>query len=424
MNVTAANRVAGEGFEMLLRELYPHSTPREQRERWLGILQEFAASFGSGGSPSLFSAPGRVELAGNHTDHQNGRVLAAAITCDAAGAAIANDSPIIRINSQGFTPDIIDISDLSPDKYEHGKPAALVRGIVAHFLSRGFAASGFDAYISSDVPVGSGLSSSAAFETLIGTMLNGLFNDGKAGSADIAAAGRHAENVYFGKPSGLMDQTVSATGGILMIDFKDSETPVALRVEADLKDYAICVTQAGGDHSALTEDYAAIPAEMSSVAGFFGMTLLRSVKPELFYGKLRELRNNVGDRAVLRSMHFFAENERVQAGAGCLGQGDTAGFMRLINESGRSSWELLQNIYRPGAVREQPLATALALSDRLLAGRGASRVHGGGFAGTILAFVPVDMLEDYTKGLEFLTGAGSCRVVNIRLRGASQILTV
>ena len=366
-----------------------------------------------------FSAPGRTELGGNHTDHQRGCVLAAAVDLETTAQVRLNGSNIIRVISEGYSPVEIDICDLERREEEKNTTAALVRGVAYAFAQRGCALQGFDALVSSQVLPGSGLSSSAAFEVLMGTILNELFFDAALTPAEIARIGQYAENVYFGKPCGLMDQMASAVGGMVFIDFACPESPAVERLDvafASLK-HALCIIDTGADHADLTEEYAAIPGELAKICGFFGQEVLRQIPEEEFFAALPQLRGQVPDRAIMRAVHFYQENRRVQRQAQALRQGDFDTFLSLVKESGRSSWMYLQNIVPAGAVEAQPVALALALCDTLLQGRGAFRVHGGGFAGTVQAFVPLDMLEDFRAGIEAVLGQGSCHILSVRAEG-------
>ena len=358
-----------------------------------------------------FSAPGRVEIGGNHTDHQHGRVLAAAVELYMKCSAEPNGTDIVHIRSECFGDDTVDLSDLSVCESEKGTPAALVRGVAAWLVEHGHEVGGFDVNISSDVPIGSGLSSSAAFEVLIGNVFCGLFNL-EITPLEIAIAGQYAENVYFGKPCGLMDQCASSFGGLVMIDFADPKNPVVTPIQTDFSGYSMCVVATGGSHADLTPDYAAIPGEMKTVAAFFGKDHLREVPPDEFYAEFGKLRH-LSDRALLRAVHFFGDNERVSKQADALKCGDMRAFLELVNESGRSSLNYLQNVFSSKNPEEQGLTLALALSERILSGRGAWRVHGGGFAGTILAFVPDDLKVEYQKRMNEVFGDGCCRFLNI-----------
>ena len=367
----------------------------------------------------VFSAPGRTELSGNHTDHQHGRVLAAAVDLDTRATVAKNDLGCLRILSEGYPLCRVALDDLARKPEETGTTAALIRGVAARFVQLGATLSGVDAYVTSTVLPGSGLSSSAAFEVLIGTILNRLFCGGRFTPVQIAQIGQWAENVYFGKPCGLMDQTASAVGGVVAIDFQDPAAPQVRRLDADLHalGYALCILDSGADHAALTDEYAAILAEMNAAAAVFGKTCLRDVAETDFYARLGEVRRAAGDRAALRAMHFFDDDRRVARQADALARGDFDEFLRLVSESGRSSWLYLQDVVPLGATRGQHMALALALAEKLLGGRGACRVHGGGFAGTIQAFVPLDALEHFRRGMEAVLGAGSCHILSVRPEG-------
>lgn len=366
----------------------------------------------------IFSAPGRTELGGNHTDHQLGRVLAAAVNLDTKAAVAVNDKAVINIYSEGYSQISIAINDLAVHPEEKGSTAALVRGVAAGATGAGMALHGFDAYIVSDVPVGSGLSSSAAFEVLIGTIVEHLAGV-EHNAVKIAQLGRYAENVYFGKPSGLMDQMASSVGNIVAIDFADSAAPSVQPLDFDFAatGHALCIIDSGADHADLTDEYAAIPNELKKVCSVFGKTYLREVEENDFYAHLAEVRQCAGDRAALRAMHIFNENRRVQQQTAALTTGDFDAFLHLVSTSGRSSWMYLQNVIPAGSTAHQQLAFALATAEHLLAGRGACRVHGGGFAGTIQAFVPDDMLEEFKAGVEAVLGSGKCHILNIRREG-------
>lgn len=366
----------------------------------------------------IFSAPGRTELGGNHTDHQHGLVLAAAVTLDTKAAAAENNDGCIRVMSEGYAPVTVRLNELEMQPEERNTTAALVRGVAAGFVRRGYGVRGFDAYVVSDVLPGSGLSSSAAFEVLIGTVINAL-SGGALSPAEIARIGQYAENEYFGKPSGLMDQTASAVGGIVAIDFADPGAPVITPVEFDFAEcgYALCIIDSGADHAELTEEYSAITNELKAVCRVFGKEHLREVDEHEFYARIAEVRRAAGDRAALRAAHVFNENKRCAVETAALGNGDFERFLQLVTESGRSSWMYLQNVIPTGSTARQELAFALLLCERLLGGRGAFRVHGGGFAGTVQAFVPVDMLENFRAGIDAVLGAGSCHVLSIRREG-------
>lgn len=362
-----------------------------------------------------FSAPGRTEISGNHTDHQHGCVLAAAVDLETTAEVTLRPDSIIRVASEGYAPVEIDLNDLSVHAEEKNTTAALVRGVAAAFAQRGCKLHGFDAAVRSTVLPGSGLSSSAAFEVLIGTICNELFFDKKCSAIEIAQIGQYAENVYFGKPCGLMDQLVSSMGGLVYIDFADPAQPAAERVSFDFSHcgHALCIVSCGADHANLTADYAAIPDELARVCAVFGKTYLREVDEEDFCRQLPAVRAAAGDRAVLRAMHVYDENRRVRAEVQALRAGDFARFLALVNASGDSSWEYLQNITPAGAAARQDMALTLALCRRLLAGTGAVRVHGGGFAGTALSIVPEERIPCFTAGLERALAPGCCHVLRV-----------
>ena len=369
-----------------------------------------------------FSAPGRTELGGNHTDHQHGCVLAAAIDLEMTAAVKRNGTNRIRVRSEGFAPFEIDLTELSFREEEKGTTAALVRGIAAEFVRLGAALQGFDIDIRSQVLPGSGLSSSAAFEVLMGTVCNTLFYDGRLTPEEIAGIGQRAENTYFGKPCGLMDQMACSVGGLVSIDF-EQDVPKVERLDFDFAKagYALCIIDSGADHADLTEEYAAITRELSQLCGYFGKAYLRQIPEDIFMAALPKLRGTVPDRAILRAIHVYKENRRVIAQKDALAAGKIDDFLTLVNESGRSSWMYLQNICPTDAVNRQPVALALALCDTLLGGAGAFRVHGGGFAGTVQAYVPLAKLEHFVAGMEQVLGKGCCQVVNVRNHGGIQI---
>lgn len=406
-----------------LATLYAADELPRQRERIVAAVAKFEALFGLGRELRLFSAPGRTEVGGNHTDHQRGRVLAAAVNLDVLCVAAKNDDGVIRIHSEGYARDEVETSDLAVRESEKNRAAALIRGVAARCKEKGFAVGGFDAYTTSDVLKGSGLSSSAAFEVAVGTILSHLYNGGGISAVRIAQIGQYAENAYFGKPSGLMDQMASSVGGFVAIDFSDPEQPIIDAVSLDLHaaGYTLCVVDTGGDHADLTHEYAAIPVEMGRVAKWFGGQYLRDVETERFYAALPQLRRDCGDRAVLRAMHFFGDNRRVAEQAKALRTGDIAGFLRMVVDSGRSSQSCLQNVFACSDPQHQGLSLALARSEQLLANDGAWRVHGGGFAGTIQAFVPNGGVGAYTDAMESLFGDGCCHHLSIRPVGGVEI---
>ena len=362
-----------------------------------------------------FSALGRTEIGGNHTDHQYGCVLTAAVDMTTTAEVTLNGTNVIRVDSEGYRPVEIDLGDLNAKESERNTTAALIRGVAAAFAQRGYKLAGFDAKVRSTVLPGSGLSSSAAFEVLIGRILNGLFADNAVSAIEIAQIGQYAENVYFGKPCGLMDQMASSVGGLVFIDFAIPAQPNVEKIDYDFAHcgYTICIIDSGADHADLTAEYAAIPAEMKNVAAYFGKTVLRDVDERDFYARLAEVRKAAGDRAVLRAMHFFDENRRVQMQVRALRNDNFAAFLNYVNESGNASWELLQNITPLGATAHQEMALTLALCRKLLGGEGAVRVHGGGFAGTVLAFVPNDKYDCFKGDFEDAAGRECCHKLEI-----------
>ena len=378
----------------------------------------FAANF-SGQPERYFSAPGRTEIGGNHTDHQRGRVLAAAVNLDTVAAVRVNDSNFIRIQSAGYPLCEVDIRNLTPVEAEINATPALIRGVAARFVQLGCKISGFDAYVESTVLPGSGLSSSAAFEVLIGTIINHLFFDGKASQPEIAMIGQYAENVFFGKPCGLMDQTASAVGNLVTIDFLDKENPVIKSVDFDFAScgHALCIIDSRASHADLTDEYAAIPGEIKAVAAYFGKEVLTQIDESDFFAAIPALREVCGDRAVMRCIHFYQENQRVPKQVKALEEGDFSTFLQLIKESGHSSWMYLQNVIPAGYKAHQDVAVSLALCEHYLKSKGAYRVHGGGFAGTVQAFVPLADLDDFRAGIDAALGEGACHVLSIRPQG-------
>lgn len=362
-----------------------------------------------------FSAPGRVELGGNHTDHQHGCVLAAAVDLEMRAAVTPNHDGVIRVFSQGFAPVEVALGDWTPRPEERNTTAALVRGMAAQFIRRGAALTGLDMRVTSQVPVGSGLSSSAAFEVLLGRVFSGLCCGGSVSPEDIARMGQTAERDYFGKPCGLMDQMASSVGGLVYMDFADPVHPAMERIDCDLgaSGYGLFIVDSGADHAALTADYAAIPAELEQVCRVFGAEVLRQVDETEFYRRLLAVRAAAGDRAALRAIHVFDENRRAAAEAEALRKRDFPAFLALVNASGASSWQYLQNV-TAGDPRQQALAVTLAMCRRALGGQGAVRVHGGGFAGTALAFVPDDRREMFLRTVEQTLGVDKCRLLSVR----------
>ena len=382
----------------------------------------FAAAFG-GAPERYFSAPGRTEIGGNHTDHQRGRVLAAAVNLDTVAAVRVNGTDTIRILSQGYPLCEVDVKELTPRADEINTTPALIRGVAARFAQLGCEVRGFDAYCESTVLPGSGLSSSAAYEVLIGTIVNHLFFEGKVSQAEVAQIGQYAENVFFGKPCGLMDQTASAVGNLVTIDFFDKEHPVIQPVNFDFSacGHALCIIDTRASHADLTDEYAAIPNEIKAVCAHFGKEVLSQIDEAEFYAAIPALRTSCGDRAVLRAVHFYQDNARVPQQVAALEAGDFAAFLKLVKESGHSSYMYLQNVIPAGYTQHQDVAIALALCEHYLQGKGAYRVHGGGFAGTVQAFVPFEILEDFRSGIDSVLGEGACHVLSIRPQGGVEM---
>lgn len=395
----------------------------KQKKRYTEAIEEFTKLFPQHEEIHIYSAPGRTEVGGNHTDHQHGCVFAAAVNLDVIAVVAFHNEGVIRLKSAGYPQDNVELSDLSVHSEETGRSASIIRGIASKFTEIGAKIGGFDAYTTSDVLSGSGLSSSAAFEVLVGTIIDKHYNAGNAGAVEIAKIGQYAENVYFGKGSGLMDQMVSSLGGFVFIDFEDIANPVIKAHSFDFEKagYKLCITDTKGSHSDLTEDYVSVPTEMKNVAKQFGREYLRAVDEKEFYEKLPQLRENCTDRELMRAAHFFAENNRAVYEAQALEKGDINGFLALVNQSGDSSANLLQNLYSCKNPQQQAIPLAIMLSKRVLAESGAVRVHGGGFAGTIQAFVPVDKAEEYSTAMNSLFGEGSCHILRIRPVGGIEI---
>lgn len=411
----------GEMNERFTR-LYGEDTAKASA-RFLHITDLFEDKFGVREDIRFFSAPGRTEVCGNHTDHNHGKVLAAAINLDAVACAVKTDEHYIRVYSENFPGDVIDLEDLSVQTKEIGKSASLVRGVAARFRELGYNIGGIDCVTVNNVLKGSGMSSSASFEVLVGTMLSYLYNDGKVSPVEIAKIAQYAENVYFGKPCGLMDQMACSVGSFVAIDFADPAAPVIEPVDFDFAScgHALCIVDTKADHADLTDEYAAIRSEMEAVAGIFGKTCLREVAEADVMNHIAFIREKLGERPLLRAMHFYADNKRVEAEAEALAKGDFETFKALTIDSGRSSYMYNQNVFAASAPLSQPVSLALALSESILKGRGAWRVHGGGFAGTIQAFVPEDLLEEYKEKTEALFGAGACYVLAIRPVGGTEV---
>lgn len=420
---TLKNGILNGEFDDRFKDIYiSDEEVSYEKSRYARAVEAYREVFGDG-EVSIFSAPGRSEISGNHTDHQHGSVLAASISDDAiAVTGIRNDGKV-RVLSKGYDMIEADISDLEKLDADEGTTRALIRGVLAGTKERGYRIGGFDAYITSNVLGGSGLSSSAAFETIIGSILSGLYNDMKISPIEIAIIGQYAENVYFGKPCGLMDQMACSVGSLCYIDFADPENPVVDRIEFDLDahGYSLCITDTKGSHADLTDDYAAIPKEMKSVAACFGKEYLNELTEEDILANISSLREKTSDRAVLRAIHFYEEVKRVEEARNALKNDDLDSFLGVIRASGNSSFKYLQNVYPNHDINNQNVSIALAVSDVNLKDNGVARVHGGGFAGTIQAFVKHEAVEAYRKAMDSVFGEGSCKVLNIRKYGGIQV---
>lgn len=413
------------GLDAVLTDLYGEQNVDAQRERWCGAVDGYTAHYGESDELRIFSVPGRTEVSGNHTDHNQGKVLAASIDLDIIAVAARTDNGIISVKSEGFPEDVVKIADIAVDPAKFATSYAVIEGMCDGFTKNGYPIGGFSAYTTSNVFKGSGLSSSAAFEVMIGNILRTLYGKSadEPSNVEIAKIAQYSENVFFGKPCGLMDQMACAVGGFISIDFADPKSPVIGKPEFDLSGlgYSLCIVDTGGNHADLTPDYAAVPAEMKSVAAALGAPVLREVDKAAFMAKIPELREKCGDRAVLRAIHFFAENDRVDALKAALDAGDVSAFFAGIRASGNSSFKYLQNVYTTKNVAEQGLSLALALTEEYLGAvekPSACRVHGGGFAGTIQAFVPVESAAGLAALLDGIFGKGACHILRIRTKGA------
>ena len=417
--------IASGGIDARLTYIYGEAAVAAQKARYSAAIDEFAAIYGADREITLYSVAGRSELSGNHTDHNHGCVVAASIDLDIIAVASAREDSVIRIKSEGFPEDVVDFNAYTtPDEAKFGSSASIIAGMCAGFLKDGYAIGGFDAYTTSNVLKGSGLSSSAAFEDMVGNILSHLYNDGKVDNVEIAKLAQYSENVFFGKPCGLMDQVACAVGGIVAIDFNDPKAPIIDKVPFDISaaGYNLCIVNTGGNHADLTDDYASVPAEMKAVAAHFGKAVLRDVDESGFVSEIPALREKLGDRAILRALHFFAENKRVASQKNALLSGDLDAFFSEVLASGKSSFCYLQNVYTAKNLSEQGLSLALCLAEQYLASRGGAwRVHGGGFAGTIQAYVSMDEVEGFRALMDGVFGEGKCIVLRIRPEGAVKI---
>ena len=394
-----------------------------QSDRYVNAIESYEKAFGED-DVTIYSAPGRSEVGGNHTDHQHGEVLAASINNDAIAIVKPLSENVVKVISDGYDLITINLDNLDLVEDEKGTTTSLIKGVLAGVKEHGFQIGGFQAYITSDVLIGAGLSSSAAFETIIGTILSGLYNDMKISAIEIAIIGQYAENVYFGKPCGLMDQMACSVGGMVHIDFADSSNPVVEPVAFDIAKhgYSLCITDTKGSHADLTDDYAAIPVEMKQVANFFGKDFLHEVSKDELMNNLAAIREKTNDRAVLRALHFVEENERVKAEVAALKADDIACFLQTVKASGNSSYKFLQNVYTNHDVLHQNVSIALCVSEMVLGDNGVCRVHGGGFAGTIQAFVKDTAVADYKAQMNAIFGEGACSVLKIRKYGGMKVM--
>lgn len=415
------NKIQNGGFDKDFLMLY--GDVEAARTRYFDAVCEFEKIFPTENDVRLFSAPGRTEVGGNHTDHQHGRVLAGGVDMDVIAVVALNGEKVVRIKSRGYDMDTISLDELQKQDKEIGRASALIRGVCYKFNEMGIKLQGFNAYTTSNVLKGSGLSSSAAFEVLVSNVLNGLFADNKVDAIEIAKISQFAEREYFGKPCGLLDQMASSLGGFTFADFNDPANPVTEKIELDIKKYGytLCVVDTGGNHANLTQDYADITIECKQISNALGVDFLRDADESEFYKNINTLRKEYGERAVLRAIHFFGDNARVLDQRAALKEGRFEDFLKMVNASGQSSYDCLQNLYSTSAVKEQGLSLAIILTKQFLGDKGACRVHGGGFAGTIQCYIPTEMLADYKQMIEAAFGLGSCSVLSIRPVGGYEL---
>ena len=408
-----------------IKELYVTDDASCQRERYMSVINGYADIFGDTEELALFSAPGRTEIGGNHTDHQHGCIIAGSVNLDVIAAVSFNNENIVRIKSKGYPMDEVSLDDLEIHKEEYDKAISLIRGVLKKISSMGYEIKGFNAYTESNVMKGSGLSSSAAFEVLVGTIVNNLCANNEISPVEIAKIGQFAENVYYNKPSGLLDQMASSVGAVVAVDFKDNDAPVVRKVDFNLSDYdhSLCIIDSGADHADLTHEYAAVTEEMRLVSEFFGKKFLREVSKSDFMANLKDIRKTVNnDRAILRAIHYFNDSDRAVAETEAVEKGDFAEFCKLNRESGRSSFMYLQNVYASSMPKSQAVSLTLALCDEILGDKGSFRVHGGGFAGTVQAFVPNDMVDEFKSKIESVLGEGMCHILSIRPVGGYRLI--
>ena len=408
-----------------IKELYVTDDASCQRARYMSVINGYADIFGDTEELALFSAPGRTEIGGNHTDHQHGCIIAGSVNLDVIAAVSFNNENIVRIKSKGYPMDEVSLDDLEIHKEEYDKAISLIRGVLKKISSMGYEIKGFNAYTESNVMKGSGLSSSAAFEVLVGTIVNNLCANNEISPVEIAKIGQFAENVYYNKPSGLLDQMASSVGAVVAVDFKDNDAPVVRKVDFNLSDYdhSLCIIDSGADHADLTHEYAAVTEEMRLVSEFFGKKFLRDVSKSDFMANLKDIRKSVNnDRAILRAIHYFNDSDRAVAETEAVEKGDFAEFCKLNRESGRSSFMYLQNVYASSMPKSQAVSLTLALCDEILGDKGSFRVHGGGFAGTVQAFVPNDMVDEFKSKIEAVLGEGMCHILSIRPVGGYRLI--
>ena len=423
-SVVLKSKIKKSEFDGKLLDIYGEEKQLEyQKKRYTDAISKFENYYGEG-DITIFSAPGRSEIGGNHTDHQHGEVLAASINLDAIGIVKKTDDGVVRVLSDNYPEAVISLEELGIKQEEKETTLSLVKGVLAGFTEHDLKIGGFCAYITSDVLIGAGLSSSAAFETLIGTILSGLYNDMSVSPILIARIGQYAENVYFGKPCGLMDQMASSVGNLVHIDFNNPAVPIVEKVDFSIEEhgYSLCITDTKGSHADLTHEYAAIPTEMKAVATYFDKEVLRDVSAEDMFANMSNIREKSGDRSVLRALHFINENKRVEKEVAALKSGEILEFLRLVKESGDSSYKYLQNVYSNSDIEHQNVSLALAVSEMFLGENGVCRVHGGGFAGTIQAFVKNDMVGEYQDCMNGVFGEGACNALRIRKYGGIQVL--
>lgn len=408
-----------------LKYLYVSSDVDLYRDRYMSVINGYEEIFGKADEVALFSAPGRTEIGGNHTDHQHGCVIAGSVNLDVIAAVSLNNENVVRIKSKGYPMDEINLDDLEINEKEYDKAISLIRGVIKRITELGYEVKGFNAYTESNVMKGSGLSSSAAFEVLVGTIINHLFANAEISPVEIAKIGQFAENVYYNKPSGLLDQMASSVGAVVAVDFKDNDAPVVKKVDFDLSsfEHSLCIIDSGADHADLTNEYAAVTEEMRLVSEFFGKKYLREVSRDEFFNKLKDIRKAVNnDRAILRAIHYFNDSDRAVAETEAIEKGDFKEFCKLNRESGRSSFMYLQNVYASSMPKAQAVSLTIALCEEILGDKGSFRVHGGGFAGTVQAFVPNDMVDEFKSRIEAVLGEGMCHILSIRPVGGYRLV--